>query len=214
MLVDDVDRLREFVSISTRITHTHPDAEAGAIAVALAAGYAMRGVVDPATFLAKVRPHIIGSGLLERLDSAVQLAERRVSMQIYLQEMGLPPRGVSGYINHTVPAAIFCWLRWPGDFRTAVEEIVLAGGDTDSTGAIVGALVGASVGVQNIPVDWREGVIDFPRTSKWLTRLSDRLANMPADGPLPLCWPLLPARNALFLTIVLLHGVRRLLPPY
>ena len=36
--------------------------------------------------------------------------------------MGLR-RGVSGYIYHTVPAALYCWLRRPGDFRQAVDPL-------------------------------------------------------------------------------------------
>jgi hypothetical protein len=33
-------------------------------------------------------------------------------------------------------------------------------------------------------------------------------------GPLPLFWPGILPRNALFTAVVLLHGLRRLLPPY
>ena len=34
------------------------------------------------------------------------------------------------------------------------------------------------------------------------------------EGPLPLFWPALPLRNAVFLVTVLALGLRRLLPPY
>ena len=33
-------------------------------------------------------------------------------------------------------------------------------------------------------------------------------------GEAPLAWPAVVPRNLLFLTIVLTHGLRRLLPPY
>lgn len=35
-----------------------------------------------------------------------------------------------------------------------------------------------------------------------------------ARGPVPLAWPGLLPRNLLFLSVVLAHGFRRLLPPY
>jgi ADP-ribosylglycohydrolase len=45
-------------------------------------------------------------------------------------------------------------LRNGSDFRGAVLEAINAGGDTDTNGAIVGAMVGARVGFSGIPKDW------------------------------------------------------------
>ena len=73
-------------------------------------------------------------------------------------------RGVSGYIYHTVPVALFCWLRWPGDFRRAVEEVILLGGDADTTGAVVGGIAGATVGQGGIPAEWLQGILEWPRS--------------------------------------------------
>jgi hypothetical protein len=131
-------------------------------------------------------------------------------------------RGVSGYAYHTVPAALYCWLRARGDFEQAVESVVLLGGDTDSTAALTGALCGAARPA-GIPPAWLAGLCDYPRSAAWLATLGDRLherfavaddGGRAAPGPLPLKWPALAPRNALFATVVLAHGVRRLLPPY
>src|SRR5687768_12482737 len=102
-------------------------------------------------------------------------------------------RGVSGYINQTVPAAIFCWLRWRGDFRAAVEAIVCAGGDTVSTGAVVGGLVGATAGVESLPADWLAGLCDWPRTQHWIRDLGTALAER--GVPRRFFWPDLAPRN-------------------
>ncbi len=128
-------------------------------------------------------------------------------------------RGVSGYIYHSVPMAIYCWLRHPGDFRLAVEEVIDLGGDTDSTAAIVGGIAGATTGASGIPEEWIGGIWEWPRSVKWMRALAVRLANQfstngTAQKPQPLFWPGLIPRNLLFLSIVLLHGFRRLLPPY
>jgi hypothetical protein len=130
-------------------------------------------------------------------------------------------RGVTGYIYHSVPFALYCWLRHPGDFRLAVEEVIDLGGDTDSTAAIVGGIAGATIGASGIPEEWINGLWEWPRSVAWMRALAVRLANqfstggiVPAQKPLPLFWPGLIPRNLLFLSIVLLHGFRRLLPPY
>ncbi len=139
---------------------------------------------------------------------------------MFASELGLS-RGVSGYVNHTVPFALFCWLRWPDDFRAAVEAAVLAGGDTDTVAAITGALVGATAGPDAIPAEWLSRLAEWPRSVAWMRRLAKHLATAAgetagarASRPLPLFWPGLLPRNVLFLIVVLLHGLRRLLPPY
>jgi hypothetical protein len=130
-------------------------------------------------------------------------------------------RGVSGYVYHTVPVALYTWLQVPGDFRRSVTEVIALGGDTDTTGAITGALVGATAGASAIPTDWLAGLREWPRSVRWMTALAERLAEQFPDqgsgtspGPLPLFWPGLLPRNLLFLVLVLGHVVRRCLPPY
>jgi hypothetical protein len=114
--------------------------------------------------------------------------------------------------------ALFCWLRHAGDFRTAIEQTVRLGGDTDSTAALVGALAGATAGERAVPRDWINGLWEWPRSAHWLRRLAERLAQhsdrAAARGPMPLLWPGLLPRNVLFLAIVAGHAMRRLAPPY
>jgi ADP-ribosylglycohydrolase len=221
----NLDRLRAYVRASTRLTHTDPRAERGALVVALAAHRAAErepSAVDGLPFLRSIR-----EGGIE-FDS--ELAEILVKMEAHLERnapagelvdaLGLR-RGVTGYIYHTVPLALYCWLRSPGDFRAAVEEVISLGGDADTTGAIVGGLAGAAVGSRGIPAEWIDGLIDWPCSVAWMRALAGRLADQfPAfgegtgSGPARFFWPGLPLRNLLFLVLVLAHAARRLLPPY
>jgi ADP-ribosylglycohydrolase len=130
-------------------------------------------------------------------------------------------RGVSGYIYHTVPLALYCWLRQPGDFIRAIEEVICLGGDADTTGAVTGALVGATVGGRGIPNHLIDSLIEWPRGDAWMRLLAARLAeSLAEDGkarplsPPPYFWPGVLPRNLFFLCVVLGHGFRRLLPPY
>jgi hypothetical protein len=119
---------------------------------------------------------------------------------------------------HTVPVALYAWLRYPDDFRTAVQSAIRCGGDTDTVAAVTGALVGARLGPSGIPAEWLAGIVDWPRSVPWVEALAQRVAEgqwlrepIPA---VPLRVWALPVRNAVFFCCVLVHVARRLLPPY
>src|SRR5687768_15703274 len=85
-------------------------------------------------------------------------------------------RRTSGSINHTVPIAIYAWLRHADSFRDAVEATIALGGDSDTTGAIVGGLMGATLGASAIPPEWLAGLAEWPRSVHWMRSLAERLA--------------------------------------
>lgn len=214
-------KLAAYVKTSTRITHTDPKAEQGALVVALAAWEALRREpgkpLDAGAILQNLGAAIEDDDLRRALRLAAARLERSDTPEAYLQELGVSG-AVSGYIGHTVPAALYCWLRWPGDFRKAVEGVVLLGGDTDTTGFLVGALAGASLKSSSIPEEWVSGLMAWPRSAAWLRSLGCRLSRVfhekpqTAVGPVPLFWPGLLSRNALLAAAVGAHGLRRLLP--
>lgn len=219
------ERLEAFVRASSVLTHRDALAEDGARVVALAAAHAARqaatgGDVDAPALLRQLEEAVSSPDLRDALRTVGTCLERGASAAELADLLGLA-RGVTGYTLHTVPVALYAWLRHPGDFRAALEDIVLLGGDTDSTGAIVGALAGASVGPRGIPAEWVSGLVEWPRTTAWMERLAGRLAEQfPSggeprrSGPQPLFWPGLLLRNTVFLFVVLGHGFRRLLPPW
>jgi len=216
----DPERLSRYVLASTRLTHREPRAEEGALVVARAAWHAMRSPSDPIRPETVLDDRIEGDELRRALETVQSCLERNQAPEAFLERMHLEG-GVTGYINHTVPAVLYAWLRSPTDFQTCIETTVRMGGDTDTTGAIAGALAGATVGESGIPRDWCDRIIEWPRTTAWMRRLAARLASRfhaapeSSDaGPLPLFWPGILPRNAFFLAVVLAHGFRRLAPPY
>ena len=65
----------------------------------------------------------------------------------------------------TVPLALWLALNHLDDYEGAVRAAIAAGGDTDTTAAIVGSIVAAYGGVGCIPARWRSLVEPVPTTS-------------------------------------------------
>jgi ADP-ribosyl-[dinitrogen reductase] hydrolase len=120
---------------------------------------------------------------------------------------------------HTVPCVLQAWFRHGNDFAEGLTEIIGAGGDTDTAGAIFGGIAGAAVGREGIPPAWISDIVEWPRSVAWIERLGVALAQSAGDGQGRFASPayfvpgILP-RNAFFMVVVLLHGFRRLVPPY
>jgi ADP-ribosylglycohydrolase len=217
----DPARLREYVLRSTRLTHSDPKAYLGSLAAAVAAHVSACGSeVEPLDFLRVLRPYLTGEGsdeCMRIMTEACISAGRGESTAVYAAGIGCG-KGISGYIYHTVPCVIQAWLRHQRDYAGGVREIIEAGGDTDTTAAILGGIIGAGVGKEGIPERWRSGVIEWPRSMSWMEQLGASLSNALKDhraSNAPACFvPAIIPRNLLFLLVVLGHGFRRLLPPY
>jgi ADP-ribosyl-[dinitrogen reductase] hydrolase len=213
----------EMVRASTRLTHTDPRAEQGALLISVATSLALQyrnGEFPRSDVIRQLLPLAQDAGLQVNLLLMERMLTTDSSPSEFVQALGLK-RGVSGFVNHTVPVALFCWLKFPTDFTMAIESVIRLGGDADTSGAIVGALAGATVGSGNIPQAWQDGIAEWPLNVQWIKDLAKRLATRfpeQAQGPQQsapsLYWPLLIPRNLLFLAVVLTHGFRRLAPPY
>ena len=216
-LTDNIDLMRELVSISTRITHTDPKAERAAFIVAWAASLAARDAPITAKKLTEELPNYIDiDGELDTLiHDAIDSVQRHETAMEFCQRAGMH-KGVSGYCYATLKIVLQVCLRHPHDFRQAMTEIVQCGGDTDTVAAIAGSIIGAGVGPDGIPDDWVSNIREWPRSADWITRLADQLQehpHKPAKPPL-VFYPFALIRNLLFMLLVLAHGFRRLAPPY
>ncbi len=158
-----------------------------------------------------------GRELLELVDGVAQSVSRKETAADYTARTG-SGNGISGYMFHSVPAALHVWLAHQGDYRGGVTAVVRLGGDTDTVAAMVGAIIGARVGKEGIPTEWLNDLWEWPRTEAWMesvgVKLADRATNRTKGYAMPLNWFKLLLRNAFFIPLVLAHGFRRLLPPY
>ena len=213
------DLMTEFVRRCTRITHTDPKAEQAALAIAWAANLSEMGMTRPRE-VAELLTMELGESageLAALIRRAAASAEAGQATESFAAELKLG-RGVTGYALHCVPVVIQAWLRHPEDYVAAVCAIIRCGGDTDTNAAVLGGIVGARVGIEGIPQRWRDGLAEWPRNLRWIARLGRELAKGVADGRPRKTVPLNPigirARNMVFTGTVLIHLVRRMLPPY
>jgi ADP-ribosylglycohydrolase len=215
--VEDDERRITLTRASTRITHTDPKAEQGAQVIALAASLARANqMIEAGAFAARVAELLGADGaeLALLISGAAESVTAGHSTPEYADSIGLGT-GVSGYVMDTVPVAIHAYLSHQDDYRRAVMSVIECGGDADTTAAIVGGIVCAGAGPEGIPDSWLTGLKDWPRSTGWIRRLGLAFTN--ADGVLgtpKLFAPAIVLRNLFFLVVVLLHGFRRLLPPY
>lgn len=212
--------LLHFVKASTRMTHTDPRAEYGALAIALAAGMAARQEqVDPEAYYQCLRNHCLepDSDFIVLMKKTVLSVQRKESIHEFLTRLGCA-EGVSGFMLHTVPAVIHVWLTHQQNYRRALKNMIRCGGDTDTTAAILGGIMGGHVGFAALPRDLLQGLLEWPRSVRWMCKVAERLAQVHQEQALEnevfLNLPGLLLRNLFFIVIVLVHGFRRLLPPY
>lgn len=216
------EQLESYVRAATLMTHTDPRALTAARAVAKLAAWVVAEELqvrpDLESFLALLRGCADQDDEWEKLVQAIGAAAiDDLSVMGFADRLELG-KGITGYAYHTVPMAMYTWYRHFDDFERALSEIWNCGGDTDTVGAVLGALCGVTVGVQGIPHDWRTGIVDWPRGTKVLEALGAALSadieqRRPA-APVRYFWPGVVIRNIAFLAVVLAHGFRRLAPPY
>lgn len=220
IFADDPKKMKEFVRRSARITHSDPKAYSGALCAALAAAISTRQrSISPSEFLTEVQAIFQDDSdgtIVTLIEQACRSAEANDPVAEFARQIG-SKRGVSGYILHTIPCVIQTWLRYQQNYSGGVQEIIQAGGDTDTTAAILGGIIGAGVGKKGIPEEWLNGIIEWPRNLQWMEHLADTLANAAQGQHVRVpkyCVSGVLLRNILFLIIVIGHGLRRLCPPY
>ena len=77
----------------------------------------------------------------------------------------------SGYVVHTLEAAIWCLLN-SDSYTECVLKAVNLGDDTDTVGAVAGGLAGLAYGYESIPIEWLHAIV----SRDWITKLCEDFA--------------------------------------
>lgn len=152
---DDLDQVIQQAHKSAEITHTHPEGIAGAVAVALAAAFAvrLRGEQAPtrAEFLGQLLPLVPDSEVKGGIVRA-----RAIQSHVVEHVIGMIGNGYRISAQDTVPFALWCVGESLSEYENAMWLTASGLGDVDTNCAIVGSIVALYVGNEGIPADWIE----------------------------------------------------------
>ncbi|QVI22010.1 ADP-ribosylglycohydrolase family protein [Nocardia tengchongensis] len=161
---DDIDRVVIEARASAEVTHAHPDAVAGAVAVAIAAALsAAKPQLHGAELLDTVAAHMPDGPVRDRLRHAESIDDSGTAAE----ELGV---GHDTSALDTVPFGLWVVAHHGHDFADACWTAVAAGGDIDTTCAIIGGILGARATSDGIPLDWLERCEPLPEWAITLTR--------------------------------------------
>ncbi|MEE8210315.1 MAG: ADP-ribosylglycohydrolase family protein [Acidiferrobacterales bacterium] len=137
------------------VTHAHALGIDGAAiqarAIALATARPAGTDLDVGAF---VRTLVGGSrtaAMRRKLEQVGELIAHKAAPETATHSLGL-----SVAVHESMPFALYCFLRHPRDYRECIYCAILHGGDRDTMGAMAGALSGAFLGIDTIPVQWRD----------------------------------------------------------
>jgi ADP-ribosylglycohydrolase len=149
---DDLSLAVEEARRSAVVTHAHLDAQAGAIAVAVAAAWAASNAPDAPvealfeTVLARTPAGLTRDGIARasRLPLGSELLDAMLSLG----------SGSRILCSDTVPLCLWLVARHRGDYAEALWATVSIPGDRDTNCAIVGGVMAAATGGDEIPGEW------------------------------------------------------------
>ncbi len=169
---DNPEVLREVAYRSSQITHAHLLGREGAAlqayAVALASVLQPSSDFDRAEFLSRLINFTSEKIYRDRLNKIGALVAQPDPEKVVL-ELG---NGIEAF--NSVPTAIYCFLSQPDSFAGAVFGAISIGGDTDTIGAMTGAISGAYLGAEAIPSRWQERL----ENRRYIAQLAASLCNL------------------------------------
>jgi poly(ADP-ribose) glycohydrolase ARH3 len=150
---DDPEQLRSVAYGQSQITHAHELGKEGAAlqayAVALAVNADPFSELETSAFLREMRDFTRNEVYRQKLEAAEGLLGEEDRLRV-VRELG---NGIEA--QNSVPTAIYSFLRNPKSFEGSILYAVSLGGDTDTIGAMTGAISEAYHGIEVIPERWK-----------------------------------------------------------
>jgi poly(ADP-ribose) glycohydrolase ARH3 len=165
---DSSSKQEEVAKESSAITHTHLLAKEGCWLLARAIGMAL---------IEKEKEEIIKE--LSNVSKPPYKTALQYATFINIESTPLyyPSKmGIDSTILNSLPAAFYSFL-FNSNFREALIYSINLGGDTDTLGAMCGALAGAYWGINEIPSNWLDKLEDM----EYIKELAEKLFKLKAE---------------------------------
>lgn len=156
---DDIPTLIKEARKSAVVTHSHREAQVGAIAVAIAAAIALQtklnGIsISPNEFILQIYDQLDDSDTKSKIGQSLQIPIT-YRMDTVVSILG---NGVKLLAQDTVPIVIWCAAHFLNHYEDALWHAVSALGDRDTICAMVGSIVILSAPDSTIPKKWLDDV--------------------------------------------------------
>jgi ADP-ribosylglycohydrolase len=150
---DEIEKLKHISSISGKMTHGHPAADAACIAGSLVINYALNDIKE-VEYIPKLLNEVgyISKDLKIILEKTSQLIKHNID-----PDEAIPDLGQGWIAEEALALALFCVLKEPNNYKKAIRMAVNITGDSDSVGCIAGGILGTKHGFTGfIPLEWIE----------------------------------------------------------
>lgn len=173
----DLDVVAKNAIAMAKVTHADPRCQASAVAVSVAI----------ALMLQRNQKHLDKKGhynikelihdVYECASKCLKTDEQKAELKKYLKckslkELHLDEAGKIGYTYKSMGSGF--WALKQDNFRTAIQNVTMEGGDADTNACVAGALLGCKLGMSAIPTSWRDKL----RHKQWLDRIIQRYFDM------------------------------------
>lgn len=173
---DNTELLIQGAHDQGRITHKDPRCSAGAVVISGAVALVLQGQpINPDSFISTL---VDWSGIIEpAFASELEKLRGWISMPpeeavTFISKAGIDAdysfedewKGITPFVIISVLWSLYSFLRTPGDYWETICTAIIAGGDTDTTAAMAGAISGAYLGLDLIPSHLSSRLID---QEKW-----------------------------------------------
>jgi ADP-ribosylglycohydrolase len=147
----DLDTAATEARLSAEVTHAHPEGQAGAMAVAVAAAWVGGRPSEPAGMFGAVLDVVPAGATRDGIEKVSRLGGD-MNVQDVVELVGNGSRVLA---QDTVPFALWCAYHYIDDYAGALWTAVSRFGDCDTLCAIVGSIVALGPGDGGIPEEWR-----------------------------------------------------------
>jgi ADP-ribosylglycohydrolase len=149
---NDYAEVRRQAIWSAEPTHAHPEGQAGAVAVAIAAAFVAQAALGQERLSSdELFGRVIAFTPAGATLQAIKKASTLPSTYDVRTAVAALGNGTTFLASDTVPFALWCAAAHLDDFEAALWKTVSGLGDRDTTCAIVGAIVALAVGEPGIP---------------------------------------------------------------
>lgn len=174
----DLHKLKKVAYASSSVTHAHPWGKEGAFLQALAVAKAVASdpedVLDRTKYLQDLKNEFSAdSPYLASLEVIEELIQIKPDVEEVVAKLGNDSRAMN-----SVPTAIYAFLTHNHSFEETVVYAVSIGGDTDTIGAMAGAISGGYRGKSAIPSRWLDVLERGAKGANYIEELATGLYNL------------------------------------